>query len=206
MSDRTFRAVVASVLVGALVLAVVVVITLLPRPTAPVPTQAPTASPVVTTAPSDAPTSTAGPAFGAPEVVSVGTISRGSISDATFVLRLLEPGIDAIPNTPGSFRLTLFDNAGDDRTVSFVGEPSVTAPGTLGATAVLVGPNVLMVNIASADTALVELMTISGLGIRASPTAAIGPVNARLGDFSGSLAGGVAGNVVSSPGTVVAGP
>jgi hypothetical protein len=47
---------------------------------------------------------------------------------------------------------------------------------------------------------------VTGLGIRASADAALGPISATLGDFTGSLAGGVADPVLPSPGGVVAGP
>ena len=46
---------------------------------------------------------------------------------------------------------------------------------------------------------------MTGLGISASPEAALGSINATLGAFTGSLAGGVANVVLPSPGSVVAG-
>jgi hypothetical protein len=207
MSERTFRAVVASVLVGTLVLAVIVATAVfLPRSPEP----SPSASVVTSAAPSPlrtlAPTPIAGPVFAAPDVVSVGQISRGASSSKTLVLQFLEPSIDAIPDAPGSFRVTLADHAGDGSTVAFVGTPSVDAPGSLGATATLVAPNVLMVTIVASDTFNVEPITISGLGIRASSTAAIGSLNAELDGFTGSLATGAARNLLASPGSVIAGP
>jgi len=211
MTDRTFRAVVAAVLVGALALAVVVVFVLLPRSTEPAPSASPTtspvptASPVPTPVPTIAPTASAGPAFVAPEVVSVGLVPRGASSSQTLVLKFVESSVDAIPNAPGSFRLTLTDQAGDGSTVAFVGTASVDAPGSLGATARLVAPNVLMVSIEGADIYNLEPITINGLGISASSTAAIGALNAELGGFTGSLVTGAAGNVLASPGSVIAG-
>ena len=102
--------------------------------------------------------------------------------------------------------MTLADHAGDGSTVAFVGTPSVDAPGSLGATATLVAPNVLMVSIVASDTLNIEPITISGLGIRASSTAAIGSVTAELNGFTGSMATGAASNVLASPGSVIASP
>lgn len=206
MSERTFRAVVAAVLVGALALAAVAVVALLPRSNEPLPTAPPStgtgAGPTLTVAP----TPTAGPVFIAPDIVSVGLISRGASSGTTLELRFLEPRADAIANAPGSFRVTLTDRDRDGTTVAFVGVPSVSAPDTLGATASLAAPNVLMVSIVSSDTEIQELITIRGLGIRASSTAAVGPVRAELNAFAGSLALGVADSILPAPGSVVAGP
>jgi hypothetical protein len=206
MSERTFRAVVAAVLIGALALAVVVSIALLPRSTEPMPSPSTAIRPPTSPTPSAAPTPTAGPVFTASGVVSVGLISRGTSSGRTLVLQFLEPSIDAIPNAPGSFRVTLTDQAGDGSTVSFVGEPLVSAPGSLGATATLEAPNVLMISIEASDTINVEPITISGLGIQATSTAAIGVVTAELNGFTGSLATGAARNFLASPGSVIAGP
>lgn len=207
MSERTFRAVVASVLVGALALAVIVAtVVFLPRSPEP----SPRASVVTSAAPGPtrtlAPTRIPGPVFVAPDVVSVGLISRGASSDKTLVLQFVESSVDAIPDAAGSFQVTLADHAGDGSTVAFVGTPSVGAPGSLGATATLIAPNVLVVSIVASDIFNVEPITISGLGISASSTAGIGSVNAELDDFTGSLATGAARNVLASPGSVIASP
>jgi len=212
MSERTFRAVVASVLVGALALALAITgVVLLRQSSAPSPSAsvAPNAvvSPKVTAAPpgTPAPTPIPAPAFTA-DVTSVGLIPRGSASSPTLVLQFLESGVDAIPDAAGSFLVTLTDHSGKGATVTFVGTPSVVAPGSLGASAHLVATNVLQVSIRGSDPYNVELMSIRGLGIRASPTAVLGPVQAQLGDFTGSLATGATRNVLASPATVVAGP
>ncbi len=102
--------------------------------------------------------------------------------------------------------MTLADHAGDGSTVAFVGTPVVGAPGSLGATARLIAPNVLMVSIVASDTVNVEPITISGLGIKVSSTAAIGPLKAELNAFTGSLATGAANNALASPGSVVTSP
>lgn len=206
MSERTFRAIVAAVLVGALALAVAVVAVLLPRPTQPSPGPSITESPTSSPTSSPTPTAFVGPALVAPGVVSVGLIPRGANSGQTLVLQFIEPSVDAIPNAPGSFRLTVADAAGDGSTVAFVGTPSVGAPGSLGTTVTVVAPNVLMISIQASDTLNVEPITIRGLGIDATSTAALGSLRLRLSDFTGSLAGGIANDTVPSPGTVVPGP
>jgi hypothetical protein len=210
MSERTFRAVVAAVLVGAIALAFVVVAAVLlqqgprpsPGPSASASPTAPTPGPTAIEPPTPVP----GPVFVAADVVSVGQISRGASSGRTLKLQFLEASADAIPNAAGSFQVTLTDHAGDGSTVAFAGTPSVIAPDSLGATVSLVAPNVLLVSIAASDPFNVELMTISGLGISASSTAAIGSMNAKLDGFTGALATGAASDVLASPGSVTASP
>ena len=203
MSERTFRAVVAAVLIGALVLATVVAVATLYRPTLPVPSPSPlptrTASPV----PSPTPTPFSGPAFRTPDVVSVGLVARGASSAETLVLEFVETRPDAIPNAPGSFVVRLADRAGDPSGVAFTGTPQVVGPGSLGVTVTLAEPNVLRVDIVAADTFNVEALTITGLGISAGEGAAIGPLSAEAGDFAGSLKGGLVSTMLPSPGSVV---
>jgi hypothetical protein len=217
MSEATFRTVVASVLVAALALAVIAaVVVFVQRPSEPLPSASMTSSaapsPLHSPAPTQipqrslAPTRIPDPVFVAPGVVSVGQISRGAGSGTTLVLEFIESSVDAIPNAAGSFRVTLSDHAGDGSTVGFIGTPSVAAPGSLGATAILVAPNALMVSIVASDIYNVESITISGLGLGASATAAIGSVNAELKGFTGSLASGAASNILASPGSVIASP
>ena len=143
--------------------------------------------------------------FGEVGVTAVGSVPRGGASGTTLVLRFTEPSVDAIPDAAGSFTVTLTDHAGAGTTLDFTGTPSLDAPGSLGASAVLVASNVLKVSIVASDRFSIEPITVTGLGIRASPEATLGSINATLGAFSGSLAGGVANVVLPSPGTVVAG-
>ena len=207
MSERAFRAVVASVLVGALALAVIVASTIfLLRSPGPSPSASVANSTALGPTGTPAPTPIPVPVFAATDVIGVGQIPRGGASSKTLVLHFLESSLDAIPNAAGSFQVTLTDHAGDGTTVAFVGTPSVAAPGSLGATARLVAANVLLVSIAGSDTRNVEPISISGLGVSASATAAIGSVNAAVADFTGSLASGIASTVVASPGTVTASP
>jgi hypothetical protein len=105
----------------------------------------------------------------------------------------------------GSFHFILKDQAGNS-TVSFVGEPQVAAPGSLGASARLVEPGVLLVSIVASDTLNIEPITITGLAIRTTDEAAIGPLVATADDFDGSLGAGLAAPTLSSPGSVVALP
>jgi hypothetical protein len=207
MSESRFRAVIAAVLVAALVLASVVALAVLQR-ASPNPSPGPTA----TSRPSPTPLSTPAPAptpsvvFRDVTVTAVGSVPRGAASATTLVLRFVEPSIAAIPDRAGSFTVTLTDQAGSGATVAFTGTPSIDAPGSLGATAQLLSANALEISIAASDLANVEPITVTGLGIRASSEAALGSINATLGDFSGSLAGGVANHVLATPGTIIAGP
>lgn len=210
MSERTFRAVVAAVLVGALVLAAVVAFAVL-QPPAPSssPTATPTAQPTPTAPPTPAPTPTPTPqlVFGEVDVTAVGSVPRGGSSGTNLVLRFVESSVDAISDAEGSFTVTLTDAGGAGGTlVVYTGTPVVDAPGSLGASAEIVGPGVLRISIIAADRVNIEPITVTGLGIGASAEAALGPIGATLGDLGGSLAGGVANVVLPSPGTVVAGP
>jgi hypothetical protein len=217
MSERTFRAVVATVLVGALVLAGVVVFAVLqPSTPSPLPGATPTARPTPTPTPTPVPTPTPTPvptptptpplAFGKVEVTAVGSVPRGGASGATLVLHFVESSVDAIPPAAGSLTVTFTDAAGVGTTLALTGTPSLDAPDSLGAKAGLAAGNVLWISIVGSDLRNIEPITVTGLRIRASANAALGPISATLSDFTGSLAGGVADVVLSSPGTVVAGP
>ena len=209
MSERTFRAVVAAVLVGALALAAVVAFAALQPPApSPAPGATPTARPTPTTPPTTAPTPTPPPqvVFGEVGLTAVGAVPRGGASGTTLVLRFVESSVDAIPNAAGSFTVTLVDSAGVGTTLALTGTPSIDAPGSLGVGADLVAGNVLRISIVASDTINVEPITVTGLGIGASPEAALGAIGAIMGDFSGAFAGGVANAALPSPGTVVAGP
>ena len=209
MSERTFRAVVAAVLVGALALAVIVTFAVLQPPTpspAPGATLAARPTPTAPPTPAATPTPTPGPVFGHVGVAAVGSVPRGGASGTTLVLRFVEPSIDAIPPAAGSLTVTLTDAGGVGTTLAFTGTPSLDAPGSLGARAEFLGSNVLTISIRGSDAKNIEPITVTGLGISATADASLGPIRATLGDFTGSLAGGVANVILSSPGTVTAGP
>jgi hypothetical protein len=205
VSERTFRAVIAVVLVGALVLAAFVAFAVL-QPPAPSP--APTAGPTTTAAPTSLPTPTPTPqlVFGEVGVTAVGSVPRDGASGTTLVLRFVESSVDAIPDAEGSFTVTLADATGAGGMLTFTGTPTLDAPGSLGASAEIVGPGVLRISIVAADQLNIEPITVTGLGIGASAEAALGPISATLGDFEGSLAAGVASVALPSPGIVAAGP
>lgn len=145
-------------------------------------------------------------AFAPIEVTGVGEVALGSASGEDLVIRVTEAGPASIMAGPGSFQVTLTDHAGLSGSVSFVGTPTVSAPGSLGVTASLTRPNVLTVEIVDSDTVNIEQMTIEHLGIQASTTASLGAVNAIVSGCAGSLAGCTATNVLPSPASVVAGP
>lgn len=202
MSERTFRGVVAVVLVLALVLAVMVAAATLYRPSpTPSPTISPTSQPTNPTIAT--PTPFSGPVFKAPGVISVGLITRGSNSDATLVIEFVESQASAIPSGIGSFSVRLADSSGDPSTVAFTGTPTVDAPGSLGATATFTAPGVLLIEIVASDPLNIEPLTIKGIGLRADQSTATGPVSATADGFSGSLEGGLLDSRLASPGTVV---
>ena len=209
MSEATFRAVVAAVLVAALVLAAVTMASVFRLwPLIPTPTSSPTPLATPTAVATPAVTPSPPPPFGQIDVTGVGLIRRGGRSPNTLVLSFPESSRAAIPDAAGSFRLTLTDADGRS-TVAFVGTPVVEAPGSLGAHAGFVGssvlgPNMLEVSIRGSDVRNLELITITGLGISASSNAALGPVHAFLGSSTGSLAAEVAHALLPAPGTVVA--
>jgi hypothetical protein len=146
------------------------------------------------------------PAFVNVTVAGVGTIRRGGSSAATLRLSFDEASVAAIARGPGSFDMTIADNAGSGTTVSFLGTPSTAkSPGSLGASATVTG-NVLTVDILDSDPLNVEPIIVTGLAIATSSTAALGSIAATMGRFSGSLAGGATNDVVVSPGSVVSNP
>lgn len=214
MSERTFRVVISSLLAGALVLAVIVVIAFLPpRPPQPAPSLPPatggpiglTETPPPTPPPVPTQTATPAPVFATVQVSGVGQIVQGRSSPETLVLQLTESSDAAIPDAPGSFWVTLTDHAGDGSTVAFGGAPVFAGPDSLGATAALVAPNILQISIVASDVHNVESIRITGLGISASSGAAVGAIHGELSHFTGSLAGGATSNVLASPGVVIAG-
>ena len=144
-------------------------------------------------------------ALGPVSVIGVGDLAQGGTSKETLVLEFTEASPAAIATGSGSFQVTLTDQAGRTDTISFTGTPEVRgAPDSLGASVVLNSPNGLTVTIADSDVANLEPFTIAGLGIKASPTAAIGPINAVIGGCTGSLVGCAASTVLPAPGNVVA--
>ncbi|MHB8460626.1 MAG: hypothetical protein ACYDAK_07930 [Candidatus Limnocylindrales bacterium] len=160
----------------------------------------PTSSPSPIATPSAAP-----PAFSTVTVTAVGSVPRGGSSGATLVLSFGEAAPAAFARGPGSFEVTISDHAGSGATVTFTGSPSTAkSPGSLGATATIAA-NVLTIHILDSDTVNIEPIIVTGIGIAASSSAAPGPIDAVMGGFSGSLAGGAASDVLAAPG-VVAGP
>jgi hypothetical protein len=212
MGERTFRLVISVLLAGALALAVFVVIAVLP-PRAGAPSPSSTAAAGGSASAVEMPTPTAPtptekppPAFTVVEVDGVGQIRRGGSSARSLVLQFTESSAAAIPDAPGSFWVTLTDDAGSTSTVSFEGVPVFAGPDSLGATTALVAPNVLQISIEASDVYNVELIRISGLGISTTAAASLGAIHGELSHFSGSLAGGATSSVLPLPGAVIAGP
>lgn len=146
------------------------------------------------------------PAFINVTVTRVGTIIRGGASAATLSLSFNEASIAAIGRGPGSLEVALSDSAGSGATLSFVGTSSTAkSPGSLGVSATVSG-NLLTVEIVDSDTLNIEPIIVTGLGIAASSSAALGPIGATMGAFTGSLAGGATTDTLASPGSVASNP
>jgi hypothetical protein len=143
-------------------------------------------------------------AFGPVELTGVGDLRQGGEAVGGLILRFTEPDVDAIAAGNGSLQVSLTDHAGLPGTISFTGTPSIEAPDSLGAT-VSLGGDILTVEIVDSDRLNIESVTITGLGLIASSTAALGSVNAVVAGCAGSLAGCTVTNVLPSPGSVVTG-
>ena len=159
---------------------------------APTPTPPPTSAPPIALAPI--------------EVTGVGEVRQGTTSGGELVVRLVELEGDSLPAGPGAFELTLTDNAGGRDAVSFSGTPTLSGPGSLGATAILTRSNVLTVQVVDTDTFNVEQLSIGGLRISAAATAPVGDLGLTIDACTGSLTGCAANNVLASPGSVVSSP
>ena len=156
--------------------------------------------------PTVAPPTVAPPAFASVTVTGVGAIQRAGASSDTLVLSFAEAGAAAFARGAGSFEVTISDHAGSGSTVRFTGSPSTArSPGSLGATATI-SANVLTISILDSDTVNIEPIIVTGIGIAPSSAAALGSIDAAMGGFTGSLAGGATSHVLVSPGAVVAGP
>lgn len=166
------------------------------------PTPSPTPTPTSPTQPPPAPS----PALGSVTVTAVGTIQRGGSSGDTLTLSFIEAGVAAIGSGPGSFEVTLSDQAGSTSTVSFVGVPSTAASSvSLGASASVSG-GTLTVHTLDSNATFLDRIVVTGIGIAAASSAAPGPIEAKMGSFAGSLAGGAASDVLVSPGSVAGSP
>ncbi|MGO9179826.1 MAG: hypothetical protein ACLQBX_08670 [Candidatus Limnocylindrales bacterium] len=196
---------------AALLSALLAVVTLAACSSSPTPSptaQAPTPSPATSASTSSLATSAPTPsvALARVTVTGVGAIRRGGSSPDTLAFSFIEAGASAFGRGPGSFDVTILDHAGSDLTLRFTGTPSAAkSPGSLGATATIIA-DVLTIRILDSDPYHVEPIIVTGIGIAASPTAAIGPIFATMGSFTGSLAGGATNDVVASPAVVTAGP
>ena len=137
-------------------------------------------------------------------MTAVGDVVQGGVSANELVLVFSEAGPTGMTAGPGSFQVTVTDHAGLPGTLRFTGTPSAAGPGSLGVSATLSAPNVVTISIADSDSVNLEPITVTGLGIEASPNAALGSMQAVVSGCSGSLDGCIARNVLAPPGTVVA--
>lgn len=138
------------------------------------------------------------------EVTGVGDLRQGTTSPDDLLIRVTELENDSILPGAGAFELVLTDNVGGQDAVVFTGTPTITAPGSLGATATLTRSNVLTIQIVDSDSFNIEQLTISGLSLSAAASAPVGALSLTIRGCTASLAGCAASGVLASPGTVVA--
>jgi hypothetical protein len=136
------------------------------------------------------------------EVTGVGAIPPGRTSLPTMTIRLTEADVATIARGEGSLVITFTDSAGAGDSIGLIGEPAVSAPGSLGVTAGLSRPSVIVLSIVDSDPLNIEQVTISNLRLSASAAAAAGPIRATITECTGSLAGCAPERELASPGTV----
>ncbi|MDA8238155.1 MAG: hypothetical protein M0T75_09800 [Chloroflexi bacterium] len=131
-------------------------------------------------------------------VVSVGTVARGTTSTNAATFTFTENSVNAFAGA-GTLIVTILDSAGGN-TLSFVGTPVVTAPGSLGAVSATKSGNVLTISTTNQDPFNVEQITVSGLKIYAN-LAAFDGSSAATGAIRATLTGTLAGGVLSATAT-----
>ena len=124
-------------------------------------------------------------ALAAVTVGSAGNVPRAGTSTGTVSLTFTESAAACLANPlPASPDLTVtIDQAG----VTFGGTPTVSAPGSLGATATASG-GVLTINLTGSDPLNVETLVIGGLTLSATAAAPLGGVTATLGGDAATIA------------------
>ena len=140
-------------------------------------------------------------AFASTAVTSVGTIPLGGTSSTAATFTFTENAAGSFPSGGGTLIVTLTDSAGGS-TVHFTGTPTLTAPGSLGASITVDSSgNFFTINASASDTSNVEQITVGGLKISADTGAALGAINANL---TGSLAGDVIAATTTATGVLQA--
>jgi hypothetical protein len=142
----------------------------------------------------------------AANITSAGSVARGSTTTGTVTITLTENtaacltavmvGQSPNPAVPDDIRVALTDFLGSAATVDFAGTPTITAPGSLGASAAVSGGD-LVIQLTGTDTVNVEQIIVTGLTVSTTSGAALGAVTATL-----TGAAGVPGCFL--PGTVTA--
>lgn len=139
-------------------------------------------------------------------VTSAGSVARGSTTTgAGFSIVLTENTaaclVAATVAGADDLRVTLTDSAASAATVDFTGTPSITAPGSLGASAAVSGGD-LVIQLTGTDTTNVEQITVSGLQVSTTSGAALGAVTATL---TGAAAACFIGATTTATGVVAVG-
>jgi hypothetical protein len=111
---------------------------------------------------------------------SAGNVAQGTTSAGTATFLFTENTVNALQNT-GTMTVTIDDAAPGTGSVAWAGTPVVSAPASLGASATIVGAD-LIISITGFDNANIETISITGLRVWASSDAVPGAVVATLSD------------------------
>lgn len=118
----------------------------------------------------------------AASITSAGSVARGSTTTGTVTIVLTENTAACLVGLVGGvddLTITLTDSAASAATVDFTGTPTITAPGSLGASAA-VSAGDLVIQLTGTDGVNVEQITVSGLMVSTTAGAALGAVSATL--------------------------
>ncbi len=110
---------------------------------------------------------------------TTGTVTIVLTENTAACLTALMVGQSPNPAVSPDLTITLTDDAASAATVDFTGTPTVTAPGSLGASASVSGGD-LLINFTGTDTINVEQVTIGGLMVATTAAADLGAVDATL--------------------------
>lgn len=127
-------------------------------------------------------------------VTSAGAVPRGGTSSGTASFTFTENSGTCFTNAvqPTALVVTILDSA-SAATVSFSGTPTVTGPGSIGATASVSGNTLTVAFAGATPLGSPEVVTVSGLKISATTAAASGAIQANLtGTESGCVLPGTA--------------
>jgi len=139
-------------------------------------------------------------ALAAITVSGVGTISQGATSSGTATFTFTENSAAAL-TTSGFLQVCIDDAAPSAGTVTFEGTPTISAPGSLGATVSGGGgTSCFTVNVTGNDPLNIETIVVGGLKIKASAGASAGAIVATLTATAGNVNAAFQGGTATATG------